>query len=584
MKISNLLGWTLAGLLGAASAQAQIAISRPNDGTTGTGLNLIAIGTTASPTAARTALTTTTAGVLGIVIGNAGTTGTALVAYSGDTSCQFDGSNTAGNWAIISTTVAGNCHDSGTASSSAPPAGSVGLSTTTNTGAGVYALGLNRSLPTFTGGGSGTVNSGTSGQLGYYASTGTAISGNANATISGGDLTLGVAGATLGDLLLSGNTSGVVTIKPAAAAGTWSLTLPTTAGTANYFLQTDGAGVTTWAAGGSGLTALTQDVTATGTGSVAATVNSAGAASTNYIAFSGAATTVPVQIAAAGTDTNIGLVLSPKGNGYISAEKPDSTATGGNARGSNAFDLQVSRTAATQVASGALSTIIGSSNSTVSGNNGAVIACTNCQVTTANSLVGGSGTSSTIGGQWGFAFGHNIALTGRAGTAFGDTAVDRGYVGRFAHSSGIVTVAGDTNQTMGTLHISAPAATASTAYVMVSDTAAAGTLNQINLPNNSAYEIRLHGIIMDTGAPSTSYASFNCTPFSAGRGVSAATTTVGSTTCTFTTGAGTIANTATMAVTADTTNGAAAVTLTTPTTIATGTWRATATFETTEVQ
>lgn len=59
--------------------------------------------------------------------------------------------------------------------------------------------------------------------------------------------TLGVAGATIGTLGLSGNTSGVVTISPAAAAGTWTLTLPTSGGTNGYILHTDGAGVTSWA-------------------------------------------------------------------------------------------------------------------------------------------------------------------------------------------------------------------------------------------------------------------------------------------------------------------------------------------------
>lgn len=58
---------------------------------------------------------------------------------------------------------------------------------------------------------------------------------------------LGTAGSALGSLALSGNTSGTVTIQPAAAAGTWTFTLPTTAGSANLFLQTNGSGVTTWA-------------------------------------------------------------------------------------------------------------------------------------------------------------------------------------------------------------------------------------------------------------------------------------------------------------------------------------------------
>lgn len=100
--------------------------------------------------------------------------------------------------------------------------------------------------------GSGTVNSGTANQMAYYASTGAAVSGNANATISSGALTLGVAGTAAGSLLLSGSTSGAVTVQSAAAAGTWSMTLPTTGGSSGQFLQTNGSGVTTWAAAGGG--------------------------------------------------------------------------------------------------------------------------------------------------------------------------------------------------------------------------------------------------------------------------------------------------------------------------------------------
>ena len=67
-------------------------------------------------------------------------------------------------------------------------------------------------------------------------------------TISGASMTL-AAGKTL---LFTGSSSGVVTLTTAAAAGTWSMTLPTSAGTSGYYLQTDGNGVTSWAAGGSG--------------------------------------------------------------------------------------------------------------------------------------------------------------------------------------------------------------------------------------------------------------------------------------------------------------------------------------------
>jgi hypothetical protein len=115
-----------------------------------------------------------------------------------------------------------------------------------------------------TGGGGGTVSSGTAGQMGYYASTGTTIAGNANATISSGALTLGVAGSVVGNLKLTGNTSGTITVQPQATAGTYNFNLPTTAGTSGQPLLSAGGstspmtfGTLSVGAGGTGLTAFT---------------------------------------------------------------------------------------------------------------------------------------------------------------------------------------------------------------------------------------------------------------------------------------------------------------------------------------
>src|SRR5271157_1019586 len=80
-----------------------------------------------------------------------------------------------------------------------------------------------------TGGGGGTVNAGTAGQLAYYGTSTNVVSGNANANISSGALTLGMPTAVLGQLILAGNTSGATTITPPATAG-GTLTLPTTTG------------------------------------------------------------------------------------------------------------------------------------------------------------------------------------------------------------------------------------------------------------------------------------------------------------------------------------------------------------------
>jgi len=107
------------------------------------------------------------------------------------------------------------------------------------------------------GGGSGTVNSGTAGQLTYYSSTGTTVSGTPNVTLSGAALTLGVQTSAPGSLILANANASAyaTTIKSSASAtSAWSLTLPTSPGSNGYVLSTDGTGVTSWIAtsGGGG--------------------------------------------------------------------------------------------------------------------------------------------------------------------------------------------------------------------------------------------------------------------------------------------------------------------------------------------
>jgi len=83
--------------------------------------------------------------------------------------------------------------------------------------------------------------------------TGTISFNDDNLTTTGiagaSSLDLGVAAATTGILKMHGSTSGTVTIQSAAAAGTYTLTLPLDDGGASEFLQTDGDGVLTWASG-----------------------------------------------------------------------------------------------------------------------------------------------------------------------------------------------------------------------------------------------------------------------------------------------------------------------------------------------
>ena len=78
---------------------------------------------------------------------------------------------------------------------------------------------------------SGVINNGVAGQLTWYASSGSTLSGNDNLNISAGALTIGQTGSVLGNLILTGNTSGLVTITPQSIAGTPTHTLPTFSGT-----------------------------------------------------------------------------------------------------------------------------------------------------------------------------------------------------------------------------------------------------------------------------------------------------------------------------------------------------------------
>lgn len=148
-----------------------------------------------------------------------------------------------------------------------------------------------------------------------------------------------------------------------------------------------------------------------------------------------------------GATADISLVLSPKGNGALIADNPDGAATGGNARGTNAVDLQTSRSNATGVASGNNSVIGGGSNNTASNT---------------TTVVGGgssntaSGTSSTVGG-------------GLVNTASGSNSTVSGGVTNTASSPYATVGGGSTNTASGSQSVIAggQSNTASQGYAAV---------------------------------------------------------------------------------------------------------------------
>jgi hypothetical protein len=95
-------------------------------------------------------------------------------------------------------------------------------------------------------------------------------------------------------------------------------------------------------------------------------LNSA-ASAVNLLQVTGGATGIAPYMSAQGTDTDIPMVLQPKGTGALQAQLTTSTATGGNARGANAVDWQTIRGVASQVASASYSVIGGGSGNTTSG-------------------------------------------------------------------------------------------------------------------------------------------------------------------------------------------------------------------------
>lgn len=121
-----------------------------------------------------------------------------------------------------------------------------------------------------------------------------------------------------------------------------------------------------------------------------------------------------------------------------------STPTGGNARGANAIDLQVTRTNNTEVASGTTSVICGGSGNTASGTRSSILGGQNHIASATNdSVCGGSGNTASGGNSFVGAGSGNVASAGESSVGGGsfNTA-----------SGGSSTVAGGTLNTASALN------------------------------------------------------------------------------------------------------------------------------------
>lgn len=203
--------------------------------------------------------------------------------------------------------------------------------------------------------------------------------------------------------------------------------------------------------------------------------------------------------------TNVNAIVSPLGTGSFQMQVADGTSTGGNQRGSRAVDFGMSRSAASQVASGSGAFLSGI-NCTASGSGSVAIGNT-CAATYGSSIaigstitssgsfsvaIGGNLTSSAYGSV---ALGNNNLANEKYAMACGYTSTTRGIRGASAFASGNIdgnsSIKGKPQREEFILYRKTTDGTANQALITnFHGTSTAGTTNQIVLPDTSTYTFR----------------------------------------------------------------------------------------------
>jgi hypothetical protein len=190
------------------------------------------------------------------------------------------------------------------------------------------------------------------------------------------------------------------------------------------------------------------------------------------------------ETAGTGTD-NIGLALTPAGTGAISAHVPDSTATGGNARGANALDLQTLRSNANQVASGLGSFVAGYNNR--ASNTGSVAIGVQC-VSTGDGGAVAIGNQNTASATSAVALGVlNTASGAQSWVPGGQRATTRGLAGTRAYAADRRSADGDAQVTGQPVRATTSSTSATT---LTTNAGAVVSTNVMVLPNNSSAGFR----------------------------------------------------------------------------------------------
>jgi hypothetical protein len=347
----------------------------------------------------------------------------------------------------------------------------------------------------------------------------TSVSGMTNPLTTTGDIVYSSSGTTPARLGI-GSTNQVLTVV--AGIPSWQ---NASSGFANP-MTTTGDLIVGGASGTAGrLAAGTSGyvLTSTGAGSAPSWQAASGGALTNFtesVNSSSPNATVPVvRLLATNAATNVDIALTPKGTGSIAAQVADSTSTGGNKRGTQSIDWQMTRTTAAQIASGNASVISGGGGNTASGQYSIIPGGTACTASGTGSFAAGNtavssadygvafGATCTASGIGAFVGGDNTSSTGISSFAYGlrNTAdanyswatgarsLVRGVPGARAHASGYYQLTGDSQYR--DFHLTART-TSGTGVVAVAArmlSATATGSNQVNVPADTS--IAFHGVV-----------------------------------------------------------------------------------------
>ncbi|WP_043363296.1 glycosyl hydrolase family 28-related protein [Belnapia sp. F-4-1] len=293
----------------------------------------------------------------------------------------------------------------------------------------------------------------------------------ADGGVAGGAVTLSAQGsdAAIGITLAPKGTGLVRTTTPASTDNSTAIATTAFVRAQNYTVAGAVASVADGTAAAPGLGfagAAATGLSRAATGALSLSVNGLEtvrvapvASAVNRLGLYGSAAGTAAALLAEGSDTNIGLVLGPKGSGALSAMMPDNAATGGNARGASAVDWQQFRSTAAQIAGGAYSTVSGGRN--------------NAALGTTSVVAGGDTNSASAGASW--VPGGQQASTGLT-------------INRGAWSAGRFSVNGDAQAGEFVLRRQSTDATATR---LTADNLAPGGSNQAILPTNGSYRLKL---------------------------------------------------------------------------------------------